>query len=362
MTVETLQIEKKIEPLQILTPEGKIKKGQKVPNLSDDQLRDLMRRMVYTRIWDQRAISLNRQGRLGFYAPVAGQEASMIGSQFSLDKEDFILPSYRDIPQMVWHGFPLYQAFMFSRGHIHGGQIPDGVNVLMPQIIIASQCIQAMGVAMAFKLRKEKRVAITYFGDGATSEGDFYEGLNFAGVYKTPTIFVCQNNRYAISVPIEKQTAAETLAQKAIAAGIPGVQVDGMDILAVYQATTEARERALNGEGPTLIEVLTYRFGPHTMAGDDPTRYRTKETDEEWQAKDPLVRFRSFLTDKGIWSDADEEKVIEEAKKDITEAIKKADDYEKTTVTQLIDNMFEETPDYLKEQREYYAQRENGGK
>ena len=362
MSVETLQLDKKIEPLQIITPEGKVRKGQKAPDLSDDQLRELMRRMVYTRIWDQRAISLNRQGRIGFYAPVAGQEASMIGSHFAMNKEDFLLPSYRDVPQMVFHGFPLHQAFLWSRGSIIGGQIPEGVNILMPQIIIASQCIQAMGVGMAYKLRNEKKVSFTYFGDGATSEGDFYEGLNFAGVYKTPTIFICQNNRYAISVPIEKQTAAETLAQKAIAAGIPGIQVDGMDVLAVYQATKEAHERALNGEGPTMIETLTFRYGPHTMAGDDPTRYRTKETEGEWQEKDPLVRFRAYLSDKGLWTEQDEEATIEQAKADIAEAIKIADDSGKTTVTQMIDVMFEELPSYLQEQRDYYAQRENGGK
>jgi pyruvate dehydrogenase E1 component alpha subunit len=345
--------------LEVLSPEGKIVNQDALPTLTNDQLREVMRRMVFTRIWDQRAISLNRQGRLGFYAPVAGQEAAMIGSITIMDKEDFLLPSYRDVPQMVWHGFPLYQAFLFSRGHVHGGQIPEGVNVLMPQIIIASQCLQAMGVGMGFKLNNQKNVAITYFGDGATSQGDFYEGLNFAGVYKTPTIFFCQNNRYAISVPIEKQTASETLAQKAVAAGIMGIQVDGMDVLAVIKATQDARERALNGEGPTLIEALTYRYGPHTMAGDDPTRYRTKEEDDKWAAKDPLVRFRKYLEGQGLWGEKDEEAVIEEAKQAVAEAIKKADEYPKMQITDLIDNMFDELPSYLEEQRAEFAAKES---
>lgn len=341
----------KVETIQILDPNGKVVSKDLEPKLSDDQLRELMRRMVYTRIWDQRAISLNRQGRLGFYAPVAGQEASMIGSQFALQKEDFILPSYRDIPQTVWHGLPLYQAFLYSRGHQTGGQIPEDVNVLMPQIIIGAQLIQASGVALGFKLKNEKRIAITYIGDGGTSQGDFYEGINYAGAFQVPAVFVVQNNRYAISVPVEKQTKAETLAHKAVAAGIPGYQVDGMDVLAVYTTVKHAVENAREGEGPSLIESLTYRYGPHTMAGDDPTRYRTNEEASEWEQKDPLTRFRKYLEGKGIWSEDDENNVIEEAKQDVSDAIKKADEVEKMTVGGLIDTMFETLPSHLEEQK-----------
>lgn len=337
--------------IQVLDEKGKIVNTEWEPKLSDEQLRELMRRMVYTRIWDQRAISLNRQGRLGFYAPVAGQEASMLGSQFALKQEDFILPSYRDIPQMVWHGLPLEQAFLYSRGHQAGGRIPEGVNVLMPQIIIGAQIIQAMGVAYGFKLNKEKRIALTYIGDGGTSQGDFYEGINFAGAYQAPAIFIIQNNRYAISVPVEKQTKAETLAHKAVAAGIPGYQVDGMDVLAVYSLIHQLAEKARNGEGPAVVESLTYRYGPHTMAGDDPTRYRTSEEATEWEAQDPLIRFRKYLEAKGIWSEEDENRVIEEAKDDVSAAIKKADEMEKMTVPGLIDTMFEELPNHLKEQK-----------
>ncbi|RXT08174.1 pyruvate dehydrogenase (acetyl-transferring) E1 component subunit alpha [Ammoniphilus sp. CFH 90114] len=347
-----------VQTLSILAPDGSVVNEEAMPKLSDEQLRELMRKMVFTRVWDQRAISLNRQGRLGFYAPVAGQEASMIGSQSALVKEDFILPSYRDIPQIVWHGLPLYQAFLYSRGHQHGGQIPDGVNVLMPQIIIGAQIIQCSGVAMGFKKRNKKNVAITYIGDGGTSQGDFYEGLNFAGAYQLPAIFVVQNNRYAISTPIEKQTKAKTLADKAVAAGIVGVQVDGMDVLAVYKAVADAAERGRNGEGPTLIEALTYRFGPHTMAGDDPTRYRTGEEASEWEQKDPLTRFRKFLENKGLWTEVDENQVIEEAKAAVADAIKKADETPKMTVTGLIDTMFETTPAHLEEQKADYVAKE----
>lgn len=346
-------------PLQILAPDGTVVRPDLMPNLSNDQLREVMRRMVFTRVWDQRAISLNRQGRLGFYAPVAGQEAAMIGSEFALDKKDFILPSYRDIPQMVWHGLPLYQAFLYSRGHIHGGQIPQDVNVLMPQIIIAAQCTQATGVAMGYKLRGEKQVAINYFGDGATSQGDFYEGMNYAGVYKLPVIFFSQNNGYAISVPFSKQTAAESIAIKAKAAGIASEQIDGMDVLAVIKATQDAKERGITGEGATLIEALTYRYGPHTMAGDDPTRYRTGEEQSEWELRDPLIRFRKFLDGKGLWSEKDEEAVIEEAKQAVADAIKKADETPKMKVTNLIDVMYETLPPSLEEQKAEYLAKES---
>jgi len=347
------------QTLQILNEEGEVVNESAMPELSDEQLQELMRRMVYTRILDQRSISLNRQGRLGFYAPTAGQEASQLASQFALEKDDFILPGYRDVPQLIWHGLPLYQAFLFSRGHFQGNKIPEGVNVLSPQIIIGAQYVQTAGVALGLKKNGSKAVAITYTGDGGASQGDFYEGINFAGAFKAPAIFMVQNNRFAISTPVEKQSAAKTIAQKAVAAGIPGIQVDGMDPLAVYAAVREARERAVNGEGPTLIETLTYRYGPHTMAGDDPTRYRTADLDNVWEKKDPLVRFRKFLEKKGLWSEEKENQVIDQAKEEIKEAIKKADAAPKQKVTDLMSIMFEEMPANLKEQFEIYKAKES---
>ncbi|RYL95488.1 pyruvate dehydrogenase (acetyl-transferring) E1 component subunit alpha [Sporolactobacillus sp. THM7-4] len=351
-------IEDNFEMLQILDKEGKVVNDPAMPELSDGELKELMRRMVYTRIWDQRALSLNRQGRLGFYAPVAGQEASMLASEFAMEKEDWLLPSYRDIPQLVWHGYPLYQAFLYSRGHFEGGRIPKDVHAVMPQIIIAAQCTQTAGIALGLKKRGRKNVAFSYFGDGATSQGDFYEGLNFAGVYKAPAVFICQNNRFAISVPVEKQTAAGTLAQKAVAAGIKGIQVDGMDPLAVYAAAKMARERAIQGEGPTLIETLTYRYGPHTMAGDDPTRYRTKELTSEWEQRDPLIRFRNFLQSLGLWSQEDEEQTVNQAKEDVAQALKKADQVQKQKVSDLLSIMYEHPTQNLQEQLEEYKKKE----
>lgn len=343
---------------QVLDPTGKVVDKDLMPNLTDDQLRELMRRMVFIRVMDQRAIKLTRQGRLGFYAPVAGQEASMIGSEFATTKEDFILPGYRDVPQLLFHGWPMYQWILFSRGHQHGSDMPKDVNVLMPQIIIGAQYVQTAGTALAFKLKGEKRVAITYTGDGGTSQGDFYEGINFAGAYQVPAVFIVQNNQFAISVPVRLQTAAETLAQKAVAAGIPGVQVDGNDILAVYAVVKEAVDRAREGGGPTLIEAVTFRFGPHTMSGDDPTRYRTKELENEWEQKDPLVRFRNYLQSKGLWSEKDEEAAMEESKEAFNDALKKADAVPKMTIPSLIDSMFEVLPDSLKAQRAEYSEKE----
>ncbi|KXH79846.1 pyruvate dehydrogenase (acetyl-transferring) E1 component subunit alpha [Sporosarcina sp. HYO08] len=359
--IETLHaIEEKFEMFQILDEDGEIVNKEADPQLSDEKLVELMTRMVYTRILDQRSISLNRQGRLGFYAPTAGQEASQIASHFAMEKEDFILPGYRDVPQMLFHGLPLSMAFLWSRGHFQGGRIPDGVNLFPPQIIIGAQYIQAAGIALGFQKRGTKAVALTYTGDGGTSQGDFYEGINFAGAYRSPAVFIVQNNQYAISTPRELQTAAKTLAQKGIAAGIPSILVDGMDPLAVYAVTRDARERAINGDGPTLIETLCYRYGPHTMAGDDPTRYRTSDTDSEWEKRDPLIRFRKYLEAKGLWNEEKENEVIERAKEEIKEAIKEADAAPKQKVSDFIKIMHRgELPYNLQEQLEIYTEKES---
>ncbi|MGE7934178.1 pyruvate dehydrogenase (acetyl-transferring) E1 component subunit alpha [Viridibacillus arvi] len=354
------EIEEKFEMFQILNEEGEIVNADADPKLSDAELVELMSRMVFTRILDQRSISLNRQGRLGFYAPTAGQEASQIASHYALEKEDYILPGYRDVPQIVWHGLPLYKAFLFSRGHFIGNQIPEDVNVLPPQIIIGAQYIQTAGVALGMQKRGKKSVAVTYTGDGGSSQGDFYEGINFAGAFRSPAIFIVQNNQFAISTPRELQTAAKTIAQKGIAAGIPSILVDGMDPLAVFVATRDARQRAVNGEGPSLIETMCYRYGPHTMAGDDPTRYRTSDTDSQWEKKDPIVRFRKYLEAKGLWSEDKEAEVIEKAKEEIKAAVKEADAAPKQKVTELIRNMNDgDLPYNLQEQYDIFKEKES---
>lgn len=344
---------------QALDQDGNIVNEALVPDLSDEELVELMTRMVWSRVLDQRSTALNRQGRLGFFAPTAGQEASQLASHFAFEKEDVLLPGYRDVPQLIQHGLPLTQAFLWSRGHVAGNNYPEDLKALPPQIIIGAQYVQAAGVALGLKMRGKKNVAFTYTGDGGSSQGDFYEGINFVGAYKANAVFFIQNNGFAISTPRDKQSAATTLAQKAVAAGIPGIQVDGMDPLAMYTVSKMARDWSVAGNGPVLIEALTYRYGPHTLSGDDPTRYRSKEMDDEWTAKDPLVRFRKYLEAKGLWSEAKEEEVIEATKEEIKVAIAEADKVPKQKVSDFLKNMFEDQPQSIKEQIEIYEAKES---
>ncbi len=344
---------------QVLDKDGNVVNPDLMPELSDDELVELMTRMVWSRVLHQRSTALNRQGRLGFYAPTAGQEASQLASHFAFEKEDVLLPGYRDVPQLVQHGLPLAEAFLWSRGHVAGNLYPEDLKALPPQIIIGAQYVQAAGVALCLKKRNKKNVVFTYTGDGGSSQGDFYEAINIAGAYKANAVFYIQNNGFAISTPRDKQSSAMTLAQKAVAAGIPGIQVDGMDPLAVYAVSKLARDWSVAGNGPVLIETLTYRYGPHTLSGDDPTRYRSKEMDSEWEAKDPLIRFRNFLTAKGLWSEEKEEAVIEQAKEDIKNAIAEADRVPKQKVSDFLKNMFEVQPQLIKEQIEIYEAKES---
>lgn len=344
---------------QVLDEEGNVVNESLMPDLSDEELVELMTQMVWSRMLDQRSTALNRQGRLGFFAPTAGQEASQLASHFAFEKEDVLLPGYRDVPQLVQHGLPLKEAFLWSRGHVAGNFYPETLHALPPQIIIGAQYVQAAGVALGLKKRNKKNVVFTYTGDGGSSQGDFYEAINFAGAYKANAVFYIQNNGFAISTPREKQSAAKTLAQKAVAAGIPGIQVDGMDPLAIYAVSKMAREWAANGNGPVLIETLTYRYGPHTLSGDDPTRYRSKDLDGKWQKKDPLVRFRKYLTDKGLWSEEKEEAVIEKTREEIKAAIAEADKVPKQKVSDFLKNMYEVRPQNIKEQIEYYEAKES---
>ncbi|HCS93482.1 MAG: pyruvate dehydrogenase (acetyl-transferring) E1 component subunit alpha [Bavariicoccus seileri] len=344
--------------VQILDEEGKVVNPDILPDLTDDELVDLMSDMVWSRILHQRSTALNRQGRLGFYAPTWGQEASQLGSIKAIEKDDVLLPGYRDVPQLIKHGLPLYQAFLWSRGHVEGNKYPEELQALPPQIIIGAQYVQAAGVALGLKKRNKENVVITYTGDGGTSQGDFYEGINFAGSYHANAIFVVQNNGWAISTPRSLQTAAKTLAQKAVAAGIPGIQVDGMDPLAVYAVTKKAREYVVAGNGPVLIETICYRYGPHTLSGDDPKRYQPEGSMEPWLKKDPLIRMRNYLTEKGLWSEEKEQEVEEKAKEDVKAAIKEADAVPKQKVSTFLKNMFEVAPASIQEQIDAYEAKE----
>ncbi len=351
-------VEENYKMIQVLDETGKIVDSNLVPDLSDEQLVQLFKDMLWSRALNDRCIILARQGRLGFFGPTAGQEASQLASYLAFDKKDFLLPGYRDFPQLVKHGLPLHKAFLWSRGHFEGGQFPAELHAILPQVIIGAQITQAAGVGLGMKKRGIKQVAFTYTGDGGSSQGDFYEGINFAGAFKAPVVFFIQNNQYAISTHWRKQTAANTLAQKAAAAGIPGVLVDGMDPLAVYAVSRAAREWALAGNGPVLIETYTSRFQPHSLSGDDPKLYRDEASFVEWEAKDPFIRMRIYLMEKGLWHKEQEEDLIKKFDMDILKEVKMADDAPKQKISQFLEFMYEKPTELLKEQIAYYKNKE----
>ncbi|HJV15825.1 MAG TPA: pyruvate dehydrogenase (acetyl-transferring) E1 component subunit alpha [Bacillales bacterium] len=342
---------------QILDEAGKVVAPDLMPNLSDVELVELMERLVWGRTYDTRVTILNRQGLLGNYAPSGGQEASQLASQFALEKGDYLLPTYRDLPPLVQHGMPLKQAFFWYKGHVSGNMFPHDFAAMPAQVIIGAQYTQAAGVALGFKKRNNQKVVMTYIGDGGTSQGDFYEGINFAGAFNAPAIFIVQNNLFGISTPRHKQTKAKTLAQKAVAAGIPGIQVDGMDPLAIYAAVKEARAYAIAGNGPVLIETMTFRYGPHTMS-DDPKRYRSQDLVGEWQKRDCLIRMRNFLIEKGLWSEEKENEVIEKTKQDIKDALDAVNNEAPQKVSTFLKNMYKEAPQNIQEQIRIYEQKE----
>lgn len=343
-------------PLQIVDENAKIVNQKLFDNFSDDQLVDFMKKMVWERALHEQTMNFSRQGRLGFYAPTEGEEASEMGSISAMSSNDYLFPAYRDLPQLIQHGASVKQGFLWSKGNAVGNDYGD-TRAWMPQIIIGAQYVETAGAALGIKKNGDKdTVAFTYTGDGGTSQGDFYEGMNFASSFQAPALFFVQNNGWAISVPRKTQTGAETLAQKAVAMGIPSIQVDGMDILAVYQATKEARDYVTAGNGPVMLETLTYRYGAHSSAGDDPSRYRTKEEEQPWFDRDPLIRLRKILTDKKLWSQEQEDKLVEEYKDSFKQEMKDAEATPKQTVTEMLKTTFEvPTPNIKKQIAEFEA-------
>jgi len=339
------------EMFQILKPDGTLKAGEKAP-LNDQETFNLFRKILFARLADQRALMLQRQGRMGTYAPIWGQEACQIGSAYVLQKGDWVFPAFRELGATLMMGITLKTIYLYWMGFEEGSRAPEGINVMPVSIPVGTHPLHAVGVAWAAKLKGEKIVTMAYFGDGATSKGDFHEAMNFAGVFKTPTIFFCQNNQFAISVPRAIQTASKTIAQKAIAYGFDGIQVDGNDLFAVFAATKEAAEKARSGGGPTLIEGVTYRFGPHTTA-DDPTKYRTEKEIEPWKPLDPLVRLRLYLKDKGPWNEEVEQRLTEEYQKEIDQAVKEAEAVPNPEVEEIFKYVYSEMTPQLKEQVEY---------
>jgi pyruvate dehydrogenase E1 component alpha subunit len=308
-----------VSHLRILDPEGKADKKLE-PDVSPEDLERLYRAMVLTRAADERMLKLQRQGRLGTFAPVTGQEAAHCAPVLAMTDQDWFVGSFRETGSRLMRGEPLASAFEYYNGFEEGNVVPDGVRNLPIAVIVASQLPHAVGIGYAMKLRKEPNAVLAFVGDGGTSQGDFYEALNFAGVWQVPVVFVIQNNHWAISLPRSAQTRSATLAQKAIAAGMPGIQVDGNDALAMLVAAREALELARSGGGPTLIEAVTYRMAMHTTA-DDPGRYRSDEEVAEWAKKDPILRLRKYLEGRSLWDDAREEALADSVRSEIETAV-----------------------------------------
>lgn len=336
------------EMLQILDEKARINTSLE-PSLSPEKLKKIYELMVMTREADEKSFKLQRQGRIGTFAPSLGHEACQVGSSFALSRQDWFFPYFRDLGSYITLGLPLSSYYLYWMGNEEGMHIPSHLNIFPLAIPVASHLPHAVGTGMAAMIKGKKLAVLSTFGDGATSEGDFHEALNMAGVYKSPNVFLCYNNQYAISTPRKRQTASNTLAQKAIAYGFDGVLVDGNDVLAMYAATKEALQKAKGGGGPTLIEAYTYRMSPHTTS-DDPSKYRSEEELQEWKKKDPLVRFRVYLQNKELWSQSFEDEIQKRVKEKVEEAVKEAEKTPVPAIEDLFAFTYKKMPPHLQEQ------------
>ena len=335
-----------------LAPDGSI--NRPLPAFASDAklLVALYEAMVLLRIFDRKAVALQRTGRLGTYAVSLGQEAVSVGTASAMRAEDVLLPSYRDNGALIWRGVRLEDILLFWGGDERGNHFTGPVQDFPFCVPVGSQAPHAAGVAYAFKLRREPRVAVCMFGDGATSKGDVYEAMNFAGVHKLPVVFVATNNQWAISVPLRLQTGSETLAQKAIAAGFIGEQVDGSDVVAVRAAAEEAIAAARDGEGPRFIEAVTYRLGDHTTS-DDASRYRSAEEVQVHWKEEPIARLRAFLVGQKMWSKAEEERLAAECHARIEAAVERYLATAPRRPETMFDHLYEELPAaYVAQRRE----------
>ncbi|WP_269411502.1 pyruvate dehydrogenase (acetyl-transferring) E1 component subunit alpha [Lentibacillus daqui] len=339
--------------VQLLNEEGKINNPSSDMPISNDTMLHMYKWMKKARLMDEKLLRMQRQGRIGTYAPLSGQEAAQVGSAFALEKSDWLCPSYRDLAACMVHGMPFDQVLRYVKGHLYGSRNAEGLRMLPIQIIIAAQTLHAVGTAFAAKLKHEHTVSVSYFGDGATSQGDFHEALNFASVYQLPVVFFCQNNHYAISVPRKQQTASNTIAQKAIAYGIKGVQVDGNDLVGVYQVMKEAVQRARNDEGPTLIEAETYRLGPHTTS-DDPNKYRSKEEVQQWMEKrDPIIRVKKYLISNQLWNEDEEQSLVASLQQEMDIEIDQVEKEPTPSLAEAFDYVYATKSNQLVEQQKY---------
>lgn len=336
---------------EIVDPSGNIVSDKYKEYVTEDRVKEFYYHMLRIRIYDQRGMALQRQGRLGTYVPFGGQEAAQVGSALALQEKDWMFPTYRDHGAALAFGGEPHRLYLYWNGRVEGA-LPSLTRRILPASVpIATQLPHATGAAMAEKYKGTDQVAIAYFGDGATSEGDFHEGINIASVFDAPVVFFNQNNGYAISVPIEKQMNSETIAQKAVAYGIPGIRVDGMDIFAVYTAVEEAIQRARQGKGPTLVEAVVCRFGPHTTA-DDPTKYRDQDAIDEIRDEiDPILRLERLMRNLNIWDETWIEETREGIEKEINEAIEEMETFDKPNPADMFDHVFETPTWTVQEQK-----------
>jgi 2-oxoisovalerate dehydrogenase E1 component alpha subunit len=346
--------------IRVMKDDGSIDPARD-PGISDAELVTLYTAMVRIRLLDDRLVSLQRQGRIGFHIGSIGEEAAILGSAFAMRPKDWIFPCYREFGAALWRGFTLegYLDNMFGNANdaAKGRQMPDHYtsrsghfgSISSP---VGTQITQAVGFAWAARLQREDAAVIVYFGDGATSSNDFHNGMNFAGVFKAPTIFFCRNNGWAISVPTERQTASASFAEKGIAYGVPSLRCDGNDLLAVISATREALARAVRGDGPTLVEAITYRLSGHSTS-DDPKAYRQEDEVEEWRRRDPIARLRRLLQARGLFTDADQAKAEAAIQDEIKQAIAVAERVAPPSLSSMFDDVYQEAPWHLREQCEY---------
>jgi pyruvate dehydrogenase E1 component alpha subunit len=313
-----------IDYIQVMDENGNVDAALFPKDINDQKIIDMYKMMTFARALDTKMLSLQRQGRTATYGPLVGEEATQIGAAFAMSDNDYFVPNFRQHGVFLARGTPVRDIVLGWKGYEEGNMMPKGGHALPVSVPVATQMPHAAGLAFAQKYRDTGAAVVSFVGDGGTSEGDFYETLNFAGVFKVPLVAIIENNQWAISVPRSKQSAAQTLAQKGIAAGIPCVQVDGNDVIGVYKAVKDAL--ANSKKGPTLIECITYRMSMHTTA-DDPTKYRPDSEVEAWKPKDPILRVRRYLTAKGLWSDDKEAALAEEQLKIIDEGVEEAEKF-----------------------------------
>lgn len=337
---------------QIMDEEGRIINPQYLPQIDHETIRKAREAMLFARTADKMAVSYQRQGRMYTYPPIFGQEALQIAAGMVIRHNDWLVPAFREMAVMLAKGVKLREIFLYYLGNEAGSNFSEANHVLPICVPIGSQYLHATGIGYSIKYNQKDEVVYPFIGDGGTSEGDFSEALNFAAVWQVPVVFTIQNNQYAISVPVGRQTRSVNLAVKSMAFGMPGIKVDGNDFFAMYKAYQEASAYARAGNGPVLIEALTYRRGAHTTS-DDPTKYRTKEEEQLWEAKDPLLRLTKYMEQNNIET-GDEEALVEQYKKQIDTEFVAAENHSAYQLQEVFNHMYVEMPDELIRQKTAY--------